>query len=129
MNLMFTSMMIRLQPWCRSAQIFLFSRYFFSLYSAHPLVLSQLPSYIRSRVNQPVSESSVLKNQVLSLIAETPRIGRGTILTALTEKEIAVSDGKLRGLLKELAEEGLIRVGRTRSGCEITELGLASIRH
>lgn len=50
-------------------------------------------------------------------------------MAALTKKEITVSDGKLRGLLKELAEEGLIRVGRTRSGCEITELGLASIRH
>ena len=92
-------------------------------------MLSQLPSYIQNRVNRPVSERSVLKSQVLSLIAENPRIGRGTILDALTEKEIAVSDGKLRGLLKELAEEGLIRVGRTRSGCEITELGLASIRH
>lgn len=110
-------------------ELFNLSRYFFSLYSAHPLVLSQLPSYIRSRVNQPVSESSVLKNEVLSLIAQTPRIGRGTIMAALTKKEITVSDGKLRGLLKELAEEGLIRVGRTRSGCEITELGLASIRH
>ena len=110
-------------------ELFNLSRYFFSLYSAHPLILSQLPSYIRNRVNQPVSESSVLKNQVLSLIAETPRIGRGTILTALNDRDIAISDGKLRGLLKELTEEGLIRVGRTRSGCEITELGLASIRH
>lgn len=110
-------------------ELFNLSRYFFSLYSAHPLILSQLPSYIRSRVNQPVSESSVLKNEVLSLIAQNPRIGRGTILHALNEKEVAISDGKLRGLLKELGEEGLIRVGRTRSGCEITELGLASIRH
>ena len=100
-------------------ELFNLSRYFFSLYSAHPLVLSQLPSYIRNRVSQPFSESSALRNQVLSLIAETPRIG----------KDIAVSEGKLRGLLKELADDGLIRVGRTRSGCEITELGLASIRH
>lgn len=110
-------------------ELFNLSRYFFSIYSAHPLVLSQLPSYIRHRMQQPLSEGSVLKNQVLSLIAETPRIGRGTILTALNEKDITVSDGKLRGLLKELAEEGLIRVGRTRSGCEITEQGLASLRH
>ena len=66
---------------------------------------------------------------MLSLIAETPRIGRGAILTAQAGKDIAVSEGKLRGLLKELADDGLIRVGRTRSGCEITELGLASIRH
>ena len=110
-------------------ELFNLSRYFFSLYSAHPLVLSQLPSYIRNRVNQPFSESSALRNQVLSLIAETPRIGRGAILTALAGKDIAVSEGKLRGLLKELADDGLIRVGRTRSGCEITELGLASIQH
>ena len=110
-------------------ELFNLSRYFFSLYSAHPLVLSQLPSYIRNRVSQPFSESSALRNQVLSLIAETPRIGRGAILTALAGKDIAVSEGKLRGLLKELADDGLIRVGRTRSGCEITELGLASIRH
>lgn len=40
-----------------------------------------------------------------------------------------LSDGRLRGLLKELSEEGLIRINRTRGGCEITEQGLMSLRH
>lgn len=42
---------------------------------------------------------------------------------------VELSDGRLRGLLKELSEEGLIRINRTRGGCEITEQGLMSLRH
>lgn len=100
----------------------------FSQYAAAPLVLAQLPSYIRNRMKKPDSLQNVLTGQVLSVIAASPRIGRGGIQTALAGQGISITDGKLRGLLQQLSAEGLIRIGKTRGGCELTELGLASLR-
>ncbi len=100
------------------------SRYFFTKYAAHPLILSQLPSYIRKRLKKPLAEQSAVRNAILSAIAASPRIGRGGIKEILAERGFDLSEGKLRSLLKELAGEGLIKVNRTRGGCEITELGM-----
>lgn len=101
------------------------AQYFSSLYNAHPLILSQLPSYIRSGLVLTQDGSSALKRQVLTIIRDFPRSGRTSIEKALAGADTQISDGKLRGLLKELADQGLILVHRTKGGCEITEEGLA----
>lgn len=104
------------------------AQYLFSMYAAHPLILSQLPSYIRNRLSQEESSQSILKRKVLSIIKTMPRSGRAAIQKALAESGIEISDGKLRGLLKELSDQGLILVHRTKGGCEITEAGTAMIQ-
>ena len=110
-------------------ELYNLTRYFFSHYAAHPLILAQLPSYIRNQMRKPGQDHSPVRLRVLAAIAASPRIGRGAIKNALAEAGVEVSDGRLRGLLKELSEEGLIRINRTRGGCEITEQGLMSLRH
>ncbi len=104
------------------------AQYFYSLYAARPLLLSQLPAYIRNRIPSTKSRQSTLKREVLSIIRRTPRAGRSTIQKALADSGVPLSDGKLRGLLKELGEEGLILIHRTKGGCEITEAGIALIK-
>jgi hypothetical protein len=59
-----------------------------------------------------------------SLIAASPRMGRYSIKEALARRGNDLSEGKLRSILKELSDEGLIKINRTRGGCEITELGM-----
>ena len=110
-------------------ELYNLTRYFFSHYAAHPLILAQLPSYIRNQMRKSDQDHSPVRLRVLAAIAASPRIGRGSIKNALAEAGVELSDGRLRGLLKELSEEGLIRINRTRGGCEITELGLMSLRH
>ncbi len=105
-------------------ELFNLAQYFSSLYAAHPLILSQLPSYIRDGL-APVRENiGSLKRQVLAILKNTPKIGRASIQKALAESGAQISDGKLRGLLKELSDQNLILVHRTKGGCEITEEGL-----
>lgn len=110
-------------------ELYNLTRYFFSHYAAHPLILAQLPSYIRNQMRKPGQDHSPVRLRVLAAIAASPRIGRGAIKNALAEAGAELSDGRLRGLLKELSEEGLIRINRTRGGCEIAEQGLMSLRH
>lgn len=100
-------------------------QYFSSLYNAHPLILSQLPSYIRNGLALTQDNSSALNRQVLTIIRDFPRSGRNSIQKALADTGAKITDGKLRGLLKELADQELILVHRTKGGCEITEEGLA----
>ncbi|WP_367566701.1 sigma 54-interacting transcriptional regulator [Lacrimispora sp.] len=100
-------------------------RFFLTSYSAHPLILSKLPSYIKKDFKKPLDEQSAVRHSVLTVISSSPRIGRSTIREVLEKQGCHLSDGRLRGLLKELSEEGLIQVNRTRGGCEITELGMA----
>lgn len=109
-------------------ELFNLTRYFFSHYAAHPLIMAQLPSYISRRLNEFPSLRNPVRLKVLEIIAASPRIGRGGIIKVLEESDVKISDGKLRGLLKELSEDGLIHINRTKGGCEITELGLMSIK-
>ncbi|MGC6173276.1 sigma 54-interacting transcriptional regulator [Lacrimispora sp. 38-1] len=100
------------------------TRYFFINYAAHPLILSQLPSYITTRLRKAPDSQSAVKLSILSVIASAPRAGRSIIQKLLSEQDINLSEGKLRGLLKELSEEGMLQINRTKGGCEITELGM-----
>ena len=101
------------------------AQHLFSQYAAHPLIMAQLPSYIRNRIPAAKTRESSLKKQVLAIIQTSPKSGRAAIQKALAASGTEISDGKLRGLLKELAAENLIFVHRTKGGCEITETGAA----
>ncbi len=99
-------------------------RFFLTSYSAHPLILSNLPAYIKKEFKKPLDEQSAVRHSILSVVSSSPRIGRSAIREVLEKQGCYLSDGRLRGILKELSEEGLIQVNRTRGGCEITELGM-----
>ena len=101
------------------------AQHLFSQYAAHPLIMAQLPSYIRNRIPAAKTRESSLKKQVLTIIQTSPKSGRAAIQKALAASGTEISDGKLRGLLKELAAENLIFIHRTKGGCEITETGAA----
>ncbi len=101
------------------------AQHLFSMYAAHPLILAQLPAYIRRGLSLSENSQSVLKKEVLAILKNTPRAGRAAIQKALAGSGIQISDGRLRGLLKELAEDDLILIHRTKGGCEITEAGAA----
>lgn len=109
-------------------ELFNLTRYFFSHYAAHPLIMAQLPSYISRRLNKSQPSQNPVRLKVLSTIAANPRIGRGGIKNALSESGAEISDGRLRGLLKELSDDGLIKINRTKGGCEITEQGLVAVK-
>lgn len=89
------------------------------------------PAYPRS-VSVPVSLSRTadiedLKRIILEMIssgtAVSHGIGRSTILYALKDSGIDISDGKLRELLLSLKELGLIEIGKGRGGTRLTERG------
>lgn len=103
------------------------TQHLFSMYAAHPLILAQLPAYIRRGLSLSENSQSVLKKEVLAILKNTPRAGRAAIQKTLADSGVQVSDGRLRGLLKELAEDDLILVHRTKGGCEITEAGVAML--
>ena len=50
-------------------------------------------------------------------------IGRTSLLHQLLSRGISISDGKLREVLSDLEQQGLITVSRGRCGCRITEDG------
>lgn len=55
-------------------------------------------------------------------------IGRNGLLSELKEFGIKVSDGKLRQLLLQYCETGLITIARGRGGCRITPAGEEYLR-
>ena len=81
-------------------ELYNLTRYFFSHYAAHPLILAQLPSYIRNQMRKSDQDHSPVRLRVLAAIAASPRIGRGAIKNALAVAGVELSDGRLRGLLR-----------------------------
>ena len=55
-------------------------------------------------------------------------IGRSSLLHLLQNKGIRISDGKLRSMLSQLEQDGLIHVGKGRCGTLITEKGFALLK-
>lgn len=103
------------------------AQYLSAQYSAHPLILSQLPSYIKAGIPREETKQSPVKAAILGILKDSPRLGRASILEQLEARGFHMTEGRLRGSLKELSAEGLILVHRTKGGCEITEAGLALI--
>lgn len=100
-------------------------RYFSCVASpSEKMQISDLPEYMLSVVKEQ-NETGEVKRAVLSVLQAHPKAGRAKIVDYLGEKRIQLSQGQVRGLLKELAEEELIHVNRTRGGCELTEKAAA----
>ena len=64
-----------------------------------------------------------LERELLSFIGSHPGIGRARLCAELETRGMEVSEGKIRSLLRNLADRGLIKANRTRGGCELTEEG------
>ena len=69
------------------------------------------------------SSLSPLEKRILQAVAQNPKTGRAGLQEILESEGIQVAEGKIRSLLQGLSEKGLIKVNRTRGGCEITETG------
>ena len=100
------------------------SRYLISIWNSQRFSLTDLPEYMLKNSsygkNVPLTD---LDFQILQAIDGSPKIGRSRLLTLLSGQFPALTDGKIRTLLNSLAAQQLIRVNRTRGGCEITEYG------
>ena len=53
-------------------ELYNLTRYFFSHYAAHPLILAQLPSYIRNQMRKSGQDHSPVRLRVLAAIAASP---------------------------------------------------------
>jgi transcriptional regulator with PAS, ATPase and Fis domain len=94
--------------------------------SIHPAVLQTPVS------SEPVRAAVHDLNHLILTLVETGTepfhgVGRTTLLHQLSENRVSVSDGKLRELLTQLEQQGLITVSRGRRGCQITENGRAKL--
>ena len=100
--------------------------------------LSALPDYIYQHTGKelqctaPYLGEDRIDMQLLQIIQAgstlSHGIGRSSLLYSLKEKNIPVSDGKLRDLLAQLQEKGYIDVGKGRCGTRITGKGLDYLR-
>lgn len=96
---------------------------FYTKFSGHQLVLSDLPFYLRKQYRMQTPALTDLQTAVLRYLSSHPKAGRNTIRHGLSESDIFVSDASLRNVLSQLAENGFLIVHRTKGGCEITESG------
>ena len=94
-----------------------------SLVSEGKLTIRDLPAYIRLQMAKKTSLLSPLEKRVLQTVAQNPKTGRAGLQEILENEGIQVAEGKIRSILQSLSEQGLIKVNRTRGGCEITETG------
>lgn len=92
-------------------------------------VLSPLQPAVEETACQPAQDLDIL---ILSLIARFTEpfhgIGRSGILSELKDRRIRISDGKLRQLLVQFRDNGLITIERGRGGCRITQEGEEYLR-
>lgn len=96
-------------------------RYFSCIYNGKKLTISQLPSYISYQTSKKTLTSG--QKEILSLIRHYPHSGRNKLSLLLSEKGIPLSAHQIRSILADLADQGYIRILKTKQGCEITELG------
>lgn len=66
---------------------------------------------------------SPLERQVLIALSQNPKKGRAALLRIVREQGVDVTEGKIRRLLQDLSDRGLVRTNRTKGGCEITGKG------
>lgn len=98
-------------------------KYVYCFHSEGKLTIRDLPAYIRLQMAKKTSLLSPLEKRVLQTVAQNPKIGRAGLQEILENEGIQVAEGKIRSILQSLSEQGLIKVNRTRGGCEITETG------
>lgn len=100
------------------------SRYLISSWNSQRFSITDLPEYMLR--NSTIGRELLLSEldlQLLRKISDTPKIGRSRLLALVETDFPSLTDGKIRTTLNALAEKQLIRVNRTRGGCEITEYG------
>lgn len=98
-------------------------KYVYCFHSEGRLTIRELPAYIRLQMVKRASSLSPLEKRILQAVAQNPKTGRAGLQEILESEGIQVAEGKIRSLLQGLSEKGLIKVNRTRGGCEITETG------
>lgn len=98
-------------------------KYFYCIRGDKRLMSRDLPPYILSQVTVREDRLSAIDRQVLQIIYRNPKTGRAGLQKLLQNQGIEISEGKIRNILSELAEQGLIKMNRTRGGCEVTEDG------
>ncbi len=103
-------------------------------FSIYYETLSDLPEYIlhaNAGSTLPL-ETDRVNFVILNCIREntgiSSGIGRSALLQLLQKKGIRISDGKLRSVLSQLDQDGLIHVGKGRCGTLITEKGVALLK-
>ncbi|MEE0742222.1 MAG: sigma 54-interacting transcriptional regulator [Emergencia sp.] len=107
-------------------------------------ILFAIPDYIYSTSNQLLTEQismpnanpkanlpyeeDALKLLILNIIANSSEalhgIGRSALLHKLTERDVNIGEGKLRKILAEFQQDGLLKVNVGRSGSQITSKGM-----
>ena len=95
----------------------------YCFHSEGKLTIRDLPAYIRLQRAKKTSLLSPLEKRVLQTVAQNPKTGRAGLQEILENEGLQVAEGKIRSILQSLSEQGLIKVNRTRGGCEITETG------
>lgn len=97
--------------------------YFSCIKGANAIGMKDLPRYMFSRGKLSKHEVTEIEISILRIIDVVPKIGRGKISDILKSEYKDITQGKVRTILKSLADKNLIIVNSTRGGCEITILG------
>lgn len=96
------------------------------------LAENPVQNMLPEETDEILSQTPDFYDLVLSLVAKHTEpyhgIGRNGLLSELKEFGIRVSDGKLRQLLLQYSEGGLITIARGRGGCRITTAGEEYLR-
>lgn len=116
--------------------------------AAYYRILGAVPDYIDCVCNRMPVENSALQcsggtkhfpdqgesnilQTVLNIIADSSQsfcgIGRSALIRKLEDENVSIGEGKLRGILTQLQNEGLIKVNMGRSGSQITPKGRESL--
>ena len=98
-------------------------KYFYCVKSDRKLTERDLPPYILSQIRENEEHLSPLERQVLIALSQNPKTGRAALLRIVREQGVDVTEGKIRRLLQDLSDRGLVRTNRTKGGCEITGRG------
>lgn len=98
-------------------------KYFSCIRIYDKLIMRDLPKYLQNQKTSDKTNLSHLENKLLALISQNPKIGRSKIQQLFAEQGTEITEGKIRGFLQSLADKELIKINRTKGGCEITEKG------
>lgn len=99
-------------------------KYFYCVRSEGKLTFKDLPSYMKEQMAEKEQKLAPLDRQILELVRQNPKVGRYRLKQMMEQQGIMITESNIRSMLCSLADEGLIRMNRTRGGCEITEEGL-----
>lgn len=98
-------------------------KYFSCIRKHEKLMMKDLPRYLQGQISDDQTKLSSMEKHILRIIYQNPKTGRNKIQQLLKVQGTEISEGKIRGLLQSLAGNNLIKMNRTKGGCEITEKG------